>query len=415
MKEPNIFHFLFFLVSSLILTSCYPDRPKNIPEDEKLQASSSNTNNDTLIDGILWHDDKHGLFIDDRDEIEYDVIKIGDQIWFAENLARIPYVCDPLDDCGIWVSDYWGQDIMDAKIYTTYRKYGCLYNWNHAKILCPSGWHLPTDSEWIKLEKHLGIKEDLTNQGFHGEEIEAGGMLKSISEWESPNISANNKTGFSALPAGNLRTYYGKFYDKGKNATFWTSTSCDLENSWARSLSFNKGGIFKGKWLKNHGFSVRCIKNTTVDRTSQDVDSIFTFEAYNQFNNDIIVFKDGIKKRKLPLITSCISAGYKSGDDRYMNVEGYCNCIIESIAKEYTYEEIEPLFISMSQTEVSVYERGYAFVSFPGMEQLINDCSKSNVLTGSDRNFQIESVEQIEALSNYLKEQYGFTKLITNL
>jgi CubicO group peptidase (beta-lactamase class C family) len=96
--------------------------------------------------------------IDARDNHLYKTIKIGDQTWMAKNLAYIPFVCKPDSLGGIWVYNYLGNNTAEAKKTQEYKKYGCLYDYKTAQCVCPYGWHLPTDEEWMQLEIYLGMK-----------------------------------------------------------------------------------------------------------------------------------------------------------------------------------------------------------------------------------------------------------------
>lgn len=133
----------------------------------------------------------------------YQAVKIGKQLWLAENLKVIHYRNgDPIqhiiDDIqwhngGFGAYCNYGNDQTNATIY------GCLYNWyavNDKRNICPSGWHIPTEAEWTVLVNYLG-----------GDSI-AGGKMKEAGtiHWESPNTGAINISGFSALPGG------GRFY-----------------------------------------------------------------------------------------------------------------------------------------------------------------------------------------------------------
>ena len=173
-----------------------------------------------------------GTFIDSRGNKTYKTDTIGKQIWMAENLAYKA-------SSGCWA---YNDDI------TNVIKYGYLYNWETAKTVCPTGWHLPNDAEWTTFTDYLG-----------GESI-AGGKLKSTTGWNSPNIGANNGSGFTALPGG-YHYSNGTFDHIGENGYFWSSTDGNAGNAWSRGVSFNYGGVSRSGNDKENGFSVRCISD----------------------------------------------------------------------------------------------------------------------------------------------------------
>ena len=76
-----------------------------------------------------------GTFTDQRDSTQYNRVKIGNQVWMAENLVFKA-------DSGCWAYDNDSSNIS---------KYGYLYDWETAKKVCPSGWHLPTKTEYETL------------------------------------------------------------------------------------------------------------------------------------------------------------------------------------------------------------------------------------------------------------------------
>ena len=178
--------------------------------------------------------DKKGSFTDIRDSKNYKTIKIGSQIWMAENLN---YNIEP----GAWCYDKNNSNC----IY-----YGRLYDFETAKKNCPLGWHLPSEQEWIILINYLG-----------GSDI-AGSKLKSLAHW-SPDTRTNttNESGFSGLPGGFytiIDTYVGLSYQ----GLFWTSTNAeDINNSSAVRLYYLNDAIGWFEHNKNAGLSVRCIKN----------------------------------------------------------------------------------------------------------------------------------------------------------
>jgi uncharacterized protein (TIGR02145 family) len=212
--------------------------------------------------------------VNDVEGNRYKTIKIGTQLWMAENLRATKYN-DGSDiplafDQGNWEENWnlgnsskqpmmcWYND--DSLTYKN--KYGALYNWyainpstNGKKNVCPIGWHVPSDTEWATLITFLG-----------GKSI-AGGKMKSTGTqfWRSPNNGATNSSGFTALPAGK-RGPKGHFSYQGGSSYFWTSTASNTNDAWYLYLYYQYINIerfpnFTDLAVKYYGFSVRCIKN----------------------------------------------------------------------------------------------------------------------------------------------------------
>jgi uncharacterized protein (TIGR02145 family) len=205
--------------------------------------------------------DESGTFSDFRDDHEYRWVKIGGQVWMAENLAYLPFLSDPFNnpttDSNIWVPGYEGLDVMEAKQTEYYKTYGALYSWKMANKYCPTGWHLPDTTEWNELIGFLG-----------GKEI-AGGKMKErgTAHWEAPNTGATNESGFTALPAGAFWPGNGGGIDQNYLAIFWHSTdsykdggSEDYNTDYQIGNKRTKIDL-AGDHKKAAGFSVRCIKD----------------------------------------------------------------------------------------------------------------------------------------------------------
>ncbi len=177
--------------------------------------------------------EKYGTFTDKRDGKTYKTVKIGNQIWMAENLNY-------KTSSGSWCYD---DNSSNCDIY------GRLYNWETAKTACPSadGWHLPTDDEWTTLVNYLG-----------GEKV-AGGKLKSTTSWTSPNTGASNSSGFSALPSG-YRNTNGNYCYRSYGTNLWSSTECGTI-AWNRTLNYSMTSVLRSNYGKANGFSVRCLKD----------------------------------------------------------------------------------------------------------------------------------------------------------
>lgn len=200
-----------------------------------------------------------GTFTDKRDGNEYKWVKIGEQIWMAENLAYLPVApCAPNSQCGVLVYGYEGE----GSYGTNYSIYGCLYDWETAQKVCPEGWHLPSDEEWMELEQFLGMPlKELDRSGFRGEEKNIGGMLKEtgFDYWNSPNTGATNEVSFCARAGGLYHERFSYFKDIG---SYWTNSKIPGEElAFGRALYSNYKGIMRSIGSLNDYYSIRCIKN----------------------------------------------------------------------------------------------------------------------------------------------------------
>ncbi len=180
-------------------------------------------------------------FTDPRDGKSYETVKIGSQIWFAENI-------------NYETSNSWWYDNSKANGDV----YGRLYTWEAALNACPSGWHLPTDAEWKTMETKLGLKQDEAN-AINWRETNLGKQLKSKSKWYKSG-NGTNKSGFTALP-GCYRSDKGTFYGLGYYGHWWTSTEFSNKLAWSRSLCYHSNRVRRDNNTKSSGRSVRCIKD----------------------------------------------------------------------------------------------------------------------------------------------------------
>ena len=234
------------------------------------------------VDALLARLDKLELiesyFTDIRDGNSYKFVKIGNQVWMAENLKYLPSVVGPATssetDPYYYVYDYDGIDVAAAKATDNYKTYGVLYNWTAAmnfaggsdanpsgvQGVCPCGWHLPSDAEWKQLEMHLGMPEDAANTaGWRG--TDEGGKLKdtTTTHWNSPNEGATNESGFTALPGGN--SYSGSFEGIGNNGVWWSTTELYGTIAWYRGMNYNSSKVDRYTYPKSAGYSVRCVRD----------------------------------------------------------------------------------------------------------------------------------------------------------
>jgi uncharacterized protein (TIGR02145 family) len=174
----------------------------------------------------------YGSVTDQRDNKTYSTKIINSQEWMLENL-------DYKSLSGSW---YYKDDS------SAFSKYGRLYDWITAKNVCPFGWHLPADLEWETLFKSLG-----------GLKI-AGGKLKSVFGWVSPNTAATDENKFGILPGG-CRKSNGIFTDEGISANLWTSSSDDPDYSTSVLFKNVNQDVRLVSHFKDFGMNVRCVRH----------------------------------------------------------------------------------------------------------------------------------------------------------
>jgi len=207
---------------------------------------------------LKWIDSVNGELFDPINEQEYNVIKIGNQVWFAENLKATRYANDDIIPDGTNIgelsfdtpADYrfsYDDDPGNAEVY------GYLYTWSAVeenRNVCPEGWHVPSELEWTELRDYFG--------GTSG----TGGVLKEqgFDHWNDPNQGATNESGFSALPGG-IRINDGTFQDLGKFGLWWSSTLSTEYHAWYQLLSSTSSNTYWWEGIRNYGLSVRCVQD----------------------------------------------------------------------------------------------------------------------------------------------------------
>ena len=204
---------------------------------------------------------KPGPNITDAENNTYKTVTIGTQQWMAENLKVSKY-SDGTDipnepDNAKWSQLRTGAWAFYGNDATNNAKYGKLYNWyalsktaNGNKNVCPTGWHVPTDTEWTVLTDYLG-----------GANV-AGGKMKEMgtTSWNSSNTDATNLSLFSALPGG-YRYRNGGYTDVSGSGNWWSSTGDISDSDWGRGLGSWDGSARRITFYKQYGLSVRCLRD----------------------------------------------------------------------------------------------------------------------------------------------------------
>jgi len=166
-----------------------------------------------------------GEFTDSRDGKVYKYVAIGTQIWMAENLRYETSNTKCYDD-----------DPENCKIF------GILYDWDTAKTICPSGWHLPNDTEWFTLRHFATDIKLMANNAL----------------WKYG--SGTDDFGFTALPGGYYR-HEGYFFNLNEMSVFWSATAGSYAGSAHVHILTFMSGIrdIDGLYTDNSWVNIRCV------------------------------------------------------------------------------------------------------------------------------------------------------------
>lgn len=251
-----------------------------VPEPAEGSSSSSSVelNCSALLEGNTdwsWDvpkecrfnpDIAYGTMTDSRDGQTYKTVKIGDQTWMAENLNYADSINTPsllerswcyndVDaNCDVAGRFYtWAAAIDSVALYDDGNGVDCGYDKTcmlpaMVQGICPSGWHLPTYTEWKTLFTEVGGSST------------AGKILRSQTGW-SDNGNGTDDVGFSALPVG-IRDDEEYYFRGGRSYTyFWSATESGTYN--ANRIYMRHGdedaSLFNSSKL--FGFSIRCLKD----------------------------------------------------------------------------------------------------------------------------------------------------------
>lgn len=171
-----------------------------------------------------------GSFTDPRDGKVYKTVKIGDYWMMAENLAFKPET-----------GNYWAYNNDESNVAI----YGYLYDWETAMNVAPEGWHVPSRTEWMRIQRKLGAK---MNTFVYLEKI-------------YPKLIVGGSSGLE-MQLGGFRTCDGKFKFMGDKARFWNGDNQKSEKS-TYGLDSNKGGHPHGLW----GSTAPCVFNNSYQKT----------------------------------------------------------------------------------------------------------------------------------------------------
>jgi uncharacterized protein (TIGR02145 family) len=210
----------------------------------------------------------------DADGNLYHAVRIGSQVWTVENLRTNRY------NDGTKISfdtstDNWAQATAEKYCFYANRndtseigKFGILYNWYTVKTgkLAPAGWHVPSGAEWDTLQNFL------ISNGYNWDGTttynKVAKSLAARTDWNAFNnpgtigndIPTNNKTGFSALPAG-FRGHHGYFLNLNLAGYWWSTTETDESTAVIGALYYFDANLYKESFSKKCGNSVRLLRD----------------------------------------------------------------------------------------------------------------------------------------------------------
>ncbi|NLD93229.1 MAG: hypothetical protein GX639_11250 [Fibrobacter sp.] len=211
--------------------------------------------------------------VKDIDGNVYDTVRIGSQTWMVQNLKTtkyndgtpIPYVSDSAD---------WANSISSAYCWpdgntSNGAVYGALYNQFAARSvsIAPFGWHVPSKVEWDTLCNYLifngysyngSTTENFVAQSMAGK---TGWFYSSDEGTPGYDTALNNKSGFTALPAG-ARSEDGNYGLFGETCVWWSTTQIRETLYWTPTIGYNGTYFLTGMhYFEKSGYSIRCIKN----------------------------------------------------------------------------------------------------------------------------------------------------------
>ena len=251
--------------------------------DFPLSSTPESSSSEKVAWAYLNPEISYGLMQDSRDGQYYKTVKIGEQVWMAENLNYDPGDVSSLGS--------YATNVCYGNLPENCAKYGRLYSWQVAmndwtcaygssckpsgtvRGLCPEGWHLPSFDEFVTLVEPMASGKNVYDStDGTGRYYDAGKMLKSQTGWKPSSFGASysqnsNESGFTALPAGGFDGMR-EFSQIETHAFFWSASEYngkyDYENNVAYDLEFENSGYVAdlGPLTKSNVASVRCIQDT---------------------------------------------------------------------------------------------------------------------------------------------------------
>jgi uncharacterized protein (TIGR02145 family) len=206
------------------------NRTLSVPSEDieqNIEAAESIDMPEDFSDHIL-----SGEFIDIRDDQNYEWVRMGEQVWMAENLNY-----QTIEGSVCYEKKQINCDI-----------YGRLYNFEAAQNACPDGWHLPSDYEWEVLKNYLNLN------------CQGNVLGKGIMYWADLNLELAIDCGFNALPGGVFNLGFAGLHNYASFHSCDTGFGGSSKFIWATKSMTLQRAINS----KSNKVSIRCIKDNDM-------------------------------------------------------------------------------------------------------------------------------------------------------
>jgi uncharacterized protein (TIGR02145 family) len=211
----------------------------------------------------------------------HNTVNINGQCWLVTNLITVPAVYNAYTTAS-WTNTspgdqgYWGYYHTTTTNGTAgwqatepATNEGILYQWcgamnatisERSRGICPSGWHLPSDCEWMYLEHGQGmsITEQNVNNNWRSNTADNEGTPGY--KLRSQGTGQTNASGWSGLLAG-YRNTDGSFNNRTSDGFWWSSSASGATTAIVRVLNSGYRGAYRNSFNNAYGFSVRCLKD----------------------------------------------------------------------------------------------------------------------------------------------------------
>jgi uncharacterized protein (TIGR02145 family) len=197
--------------------------------------------------------------VTDHEGNTYQTIRIGKQVWMAENLRTTSFrngqTIPNVKDNSVWIDAFGPNYKKPRRCYydndsvASSQKYGVLYNQfvvQNPSSICPNGWHIPSFDEWLDMVEAVEFYKSGIQKAFAPSEIEFTNGYSSI--------------GFNALCGGWRHSEQGDFVEKGNSVLWWTSSMNAVTLSFV-GLDTKSDNVLWNPASTTSGLYIRCIKD----------------------------------------------------------------------------------------------------------------------------------------------------------